>query len=305
MSSIILSQVIIMVLLMFVGWVLSKSGKLPDEQTLVGLLMYASLPAMILRSVQVPLTDELLTSLKVIIPGFAVVLACGMGMGFIVGRLARQPVAVSATWAAAAGFPNVIFMGWPFKYAVFGDAARPFVPIVSLMFNVFCFTAAVWLLSMEGTSSNRPDPKKLLYHPVTISCVIGAILLFTPARLPGPILGVIDMIAMTTTPVAMVLIGSQLSKCSLRDTLLDGRVYLASFARLVPGGLAAYFLLNLFIQDQVIVGFLTIGALMPTATFVPVIAAQQGGDVQFCSKVAFLTTILSLVTLPLLLPLLL
>ena len=305
MSSIILSQVIIMVLLIFVGWALSKGGKLPDEGTIGSFLLNASLPATILNAVQVPLTSELLRGLRLIIPGFIIVLASGMAMGFLVGRLARQTVAVSATWAAAAAFPNVVFMGWPFKYAVFGDAALPFIPIVSLMFNVFCFTAAAWLLSLEGAGSSRPDPKKMLFHPVTISCFVGAILLFTPARLPGPALGVIEMLAMTTTPVAMALIGSQLSKCSLRDTLLDGRAYLASFARLIPGGLGAYFLLNLFIQDRMIVGFLTIGALMPTATFIPIVAAQQGGNAQFCSKVAFLTTILSLVTLPLLLPLLL
>jgi len=103
----------------------------------------------------------------------------------------------------------------------------------------------------------------------------------------------------------MVILGSQLSKCGLRDAFLDSKAYLVSFARLVPAGLAAHFLFSLFIADDMLAGFLTISAVMPAATVIPAIAAEQGGNYLFCSKVAFLSTIISIVTIPILIPLLL
>ena len=303
MTSTILFQVVVMLLLVLVGWALSKCGKLPDEKTLGGLLSYASLPAMIIASMNVPVSSELLADLGLVMIGFFVVLVIGAAMGFLAGKLTRQRTSVAAAWAACAAYPNAIFMGWPFKYAVYGGAALPLVTGVVLMFNLTIFTLASWLLSAGGTNRSRPTLKKLLLQPAIISIVFGSVLLLTPLTLPGPAQVTIEMLAATTTPLAMVLIGCQLSKCSLRDTFLDRKAYIVSFVRLVPAALAAYFVLSLFIANEMVVGFLSIGAVMPTATFVAVVAAQQGGDAVFCSKVAVLSTILSAVTIPLLIPL--
>jgi len=305
MTSIIFNQMAILLLLMLVGWVLSKAGKLPDDRALGGYLTNAALPAMIIHAVRVPLSAELLQTVGLAMLGFVVVLGCGAATGFLVGRLARQPAATAATWAATAGFPNVIFMAWPFKYASFGEAALPLLAGTTLVFNLVCFTFGSWLLSRSGREGKRLGLKQLLLQPTILSCFVGAILMFTPVTLPGPALSAIELIAMTTTPVAMVLIGSQLSKSNLRDAFLDGKAYLAAFARLVPAGFVAYFLVSLFIADRMILGFLAIGAFMPTATIIPVIATEQGGDVAFCSRVTVLATIFSVVTLSVILPVLL
>jgi len=293
-----------LLLLVLVGFVLSKSGKLPDERTLGGFLLNAALPAMILNSMQVPLSTELIVNMGLTMVGLAVSLACGVAVGFLAGVLARRRVEVCATWAAIVAFPNIIFMGWPFKYAAFGEAALPLIPGAALMFSLGSFTLATWLLSLGGKNRKRISVKKIALQPANIACVVGVAVLFMPFNLPGPALGAIELLAMTTTPVAMVIVGAQLSKCSLRDAFLDGRVYLVAFARLVPAGVATNFLLSLFINDAMIVGFLTIGALMPAATTIPVIAAEQGGDATFCSKVTFVSTVLCIISIPILIPLL-
>ena len=185
MTLTILSQVAVILLLILVGWALSKGGKLPDERALVVFLLNVSLPATILNSTQVPLSTELLVNIGLIMLGFAVVLACGFAAGFLAGALTRQRAAVTATWAASAAFPNAIFIGWPFKYAVYGDAALPLIPGIALVFNVVCFTFASWLLSLEGTNRSRPSVKKLLMQPVILSCLVGAVLLLAPVSLPG------------------------------------------------------------------------------------------------------------------------
>ena len=305
MTSTILFQVAVMLLLVLTGWVLSKRGKLPDEKTLGGLLTNASLPAMIISStMNVPVSSELLADMGLVAVGFVGVMALGVGMGFIAAKLARQSTAIAATWAVCVGFPNVVFIGWPFKYAVYGGDSLPLLSVIALVFNIILFTVAGRLLSLGSTNRIRPSLKQLLLQPVIISGIIGLFLLLTPITLPGPVQTSVGMLAATTIPLAMIFMGNQLSRCSLRDTFLDRRAYIASFVRLVPVGLVSYFMLSLFIPNEMVVGFLFIGAVTPTATSVPIIAAQQGVDAVFCSKVCVLSTILSALTIPLLIPLL-
>ena len=102
----------------------------------------------------------------------------------------------------------------------------------------------------------------------------------------------------------MVIIGCQLAKCDLRATFLDGKVYIVALTRLIPAGLVVHFLLRLFIADPLILGVLTIGSFMPVAASMPVIAAEQGGDALFCSKVILVSTLLCVLTAPVLIPLL-
>ncbi|MCL2857763.1 MAG: AEC family transporter [Oscillospiraceae bacterium] len=304
MTATVFYQIAVMLLLVLVGWALSKGGKLPDTRTLGGYLANAALPATIINSMQVQVSTELLVSMGLTVIGFLVLMFSGAAVGFFVGRLAKQPTSVAATWGALAAFPNIIFMGWPFKYAAFGEPAIPLIPGVGLGFTIGCFTFGIWLLSRCGTNPSQVSLKKLLLQPIILSCFAGTIIMLSPANLPGPALATIEMLAATTTPVAMVIIGSLFAKCNMREVFLDGKAYLASFTLLVPAALAAHFLFGLFIGDEMISGFLTIGALMPAATILPVIAAEQGGDALFCSKVAVLSTVMSAATLPLLLPLL-
>ena len=288
-----------------VGWALTKSGKLPDDKHLGIFVANVGAPALILHFLLTPHAGDMLRDIGIAAAGYAATLAASVAVGLILGKGARQSAGAVGTWTACITFPNSIFMGMPIMYALFGEQALPLLAGILVVFMLGNFTLGGWLLSFESAQKKRPSLKKLMLQPVVVSCFVGTALLLLPLPLPGPVLATIDMLAPTATPVAMVVIGSQLARCSLRGTFLDGKVYLVSLVRLIPAGVAGHFLLRIFISDPLMLGVLTVAACMPGAATLAVVADQQDGDALFCSKMTLVSTLLCVATAPILIALLL
>jgi len=300
----IFSQLLTLLGLLGLGWLLTRTGKLTDDKPLGSVVSNLGAPAMVIHFLQMPQAATMLREIGITAVGYAAALAAGAAVALALGVVCRRPRAVIGTWAAIIVFPNSIFMGMPIMQAIYGDDILPLLAGIMLVFNLGSFIFGAWLLSLEGTQKTRPKTFKLLLQPAVWCSLIGALLVATGIVLPAPVAAGAQMLAYITTPVAMVAIGSQLAKCSLRETFFDGKVYLVVLTRLIPAGLAGHLLLRLFISDPVILGVLTISVCMPAAVLTPVIAAQQGGDSLFCSKVTFVSTLMCIITAPVLIPLL-
>jgi len=297
-------QLLTLLGLLALGWVLTKTGKLTDDKPLNSVVANLGVPAMVIHFLQMPQAGYMLREIGITAVGYAAAMAAAALVGLILGMVFRQPAGVTGTWTACIILPNSIFMGMPVMQALYGDEILPLLAGIMLIFNLGSFLFAAWLVSLASAQKNRPSFKKLMLQPAVVCCFIGLLLIVTPLQMPGPAARAVEMLAYTTTPVAMVAIGSQLAKCNLRETFLDGKVYLIVFARLIPAGVAGHFLMRLFISDPVILGILTISICMPAAVITPVIAEERGGDALFCSKVTFVSTLLCVATAPVLIPLL-
>lgn len=306
MASTILFQMIMLFTFVAIGWLLTKSGQIVNSGPLGGFVTGASLPAMIIVALQAPLSASLLADIGITMLGFTISLAAGSLVGLIIGRLcSRGSSGFLGVSVAAVAFPNSIFMGGPVMVAIYGEQVLPMLAGIIFIFNLSSFTFGAWVLGFGSKSADGVSFKKLFGQPAVIACFVGAVLMFMPFRLPMVIITPLEMLAGTATPIATVIIGCQLAKIRLSQAFLDARVYVIALTRLIPAGLAAHFLMRLFITDPVILGFLTISACMPVAATVPMIAAQQGGDGVLASRVTFVSTLISVVSAPIVLPLVL
>ena len=102
----------------------------------------------------------------------------------------------------------------------------------------------------------------------------------------------------------MLIIGSTLAGIPLRDVFSDFRVYIVTIVRLIIVPVLTFFLLHLFVTDALMLGVLTALSAMPSATNTTMLCMEYGGNEQFAAKGVFLTTLFSVVTIPLLLSLL-
>ena len=305
MAITILNQLAIMLSFLVVGWLLTKTGKLKDDKPITVLIPNAIMPAMVVGALQAPYSLTLLRDIGIAALGFFVVVAAGVVVGFLMGGLARQPASATNTWTACIATTNSIFMALPIMLALYGDGIMPLTAGIMLSFNLTTFLYINRLLEPESKGKRGVNIKRLMLQPVIVAIFVGMILFLMPFRLPAPGRAVLDLLGMMAMPLSMVVIGSQLAKCNVRETFTDAKVYLVSAGRLIIAPLLSYFMMRPFIADPVILGIVTISAVMPVATIVAVIAVEQGGDVRFCSKVVFVSTILCIFTVPILLPLLL
>lgn len=284
------------------GWALAKKKLIADEKPLSALLTNIALPAMVLNNLQIPFSVDSLRNMGVTALGMAALVLVGCGVGALVARIAGRAGDRRGAWIACVAFSNVLYMGQPLMIALYGKDASALIAPISIVFNPMSFLLGGWLLSGGRQGSSF---KSALLQPTVLACLLGFILFLLPVRLPGVVQSTLGMLAAVNTPISMVIIGCQLAKERLRDIFLDREIYLLSLTRLVLAAVAGHFVLRLFISDPDILGVLTICACMPTAAIVPVLAAARGGDLALCSKTTFLSTLICVVTAPVIFGLLL
>ena len=106
------------------------------------------------------------------------------------------------------------------------------------------------------------------------------------------------LLGQMTVPAAMLVIGSTLAKMPLKDMISDGWAYVTTALRLVGVPLLVFVVGGIFIKDPYILAITALLSGMPAASSGTMMCLAYGGDVQAMARGTFLTTVLSLVTLP-------
>ena len=197
---------------------------------------------------------------------------------------------------------NVGFLGFPLIRSIFGSDGMFIASIYNIAFNLVTYT--------YGTSqlASRPEDKKvslkMFTTPVMICSMVGLVLYLLNLTLPEPVLEVLSTLDAVTSPASMVVIGCALASIPLKQVFTNWRIYAAAAVRLIVCPVAVWLVLRPFTSSQLIFQVIVTLAALPSATNITLLSSQYDGDVATASSGLFMTTILSLVTLPVLLNLL-
>ena len=142
--------------------------------------------------------------------------------------------------------------------------------------------------------------KNLLSPGVSIS-VMSIVVYFMNIPFPQDIRAVVSSVGGITTPLAMILIGATLATMELKSIFSDWHVYFYSLVKQVFVPLLLWPVLKLCISDEFILSVVYILILMPVANTSVLFATEYGGDEKLAAKTVFITTVMSIVTVPLLL----
>lgn len=286
-------QVGTLFLLMGVGFLLTKLGKISAHTRgqMSFLLLYVIAPCLVVETLQVELTPSLL-----ILLGEAL-------LAFLASYLIFIPIAHFMFPSRDADtrpvlqfgiiFANTGFMGFPLVEAVAGPDALIFAAVSTIVFNLLQWSYGITL--MGGKASAR----SLLVNPGTISIAIGLVLLFSGLRLPGAVNSAVSFLADMNTPLAMLVIGSQMAHANIRETFRKHRLFEASLLRLaLLPALMAVVLLP-FHLDPLLYTAVVILSAAPSAGVTSIFAEQFGRNTASAAQLVALSTLLSILTLPL------
>lgn len=202
----------------------------------------------------------------------------------------RRPVLRYGTLA-----PNSGFIGIPVIGSFYGAEGLVYLAGYLLAFN--CTTWSVGL-SYFKKFTGKEMLKQVVTQPVIIGSIIGAVLIITGLRPPIFIEDTIHAIGNCITPVSLIVTGSVLAGIKPKSLLSGTSVYYAAL-RLIGIPLITLVVLMLLGVPAIITTVLTMAVAMPTATSTVMAATLYDGDAEFASGMLFLTTIISMVTLPL------
>ena len=289
---ILLRQIAIMALLMAVGIYLSRKGFLSPQGTkdLGAILLRIIIPCVIVKSYITTYSRERLLELALSAGLALVAFILAMGIAYLVyGKRRRIENFASA-------FCNAGFIGIPLAQAVIGDEGVFYMAASVALLNLFQWTYGVYIMTDRRDSISA---KTIAKNPVVIAIVIGIALFLSRLPVPGIVTSTLGYIAGMNTPVAMILMGTYMAKLPWRK-LLDKRAYGCVLLRLVviPAVvLAVFWALPITNQNVALAAYLA--AATPVGANICVFSQQYDCDYEFSVVTVCLSTVLSIVTVPL------
>lgn len=302
-----LTQVFTLFLLIVAGYIVKKLNVVTEQihREISSLVLNVCLPALIINSMNFKFSPEVLVkSGQLVVAAFVIY----TGTILLSYPLTRAMGAVGNrrdVFQYVLVFSNVGYMGYPVINAIMGERGVFYTAIYNLAFTVLVWTFGVHLMtrhpaegSEKGPEGTWMDQAKRVVNPNLIALAIGFTLFIFSIQLPAALSSTIKMIGDTTTPLSMMFIGFILADVSIRETVSDLQVYVVSAMRLLLLPLLVFWGFRLLhvTGDLVTVAF--ISTAMPAAANTAILAAAYDNDYQLGSRTIFVSTLLSVATLP-------
>lgn len=193
-------------------------------------------------------------------------------------------------------FMNTAFVGYPVVTAVFGEEQLFLASLSNIPFNLLLYTVGIMLLATGEKGGFKL--KKAINAPIIAT--LTAVLIFS-LRIPVPAIleDICSTLASATVPLSMMCVGISLGPVSVKEALTQPRLYLLSLVRLIICPLAVWFVLHFFISDPIMLGVIVAIMSTPTAIVCTILGLEYGRDGIESSEEIFISTALSMVTIPL------
>ena len=292
-------QVIVLFLLIGVGTLAVKTGvlKLEHKQPLSNLLVNIVVPAMIVNSYQMEFSLEILRNL---LAAFGLsILTIALGTVLTLALTARRKNSRTAIFRFASIFSNAAYMGFPLISALFGSEGLLYASAYVTVFNVLLWTLGYSMVS--GSSDPKKVAQSLLHCPAIYAIVVGLVLYLLQIPLPDLIVQPMELLGDMNTPLSMLITGMLIASGDLHRTLTDQHIWKLTVVRMlfIPVlTIAAFAALGLFRYGMVTQVILLLECC-PAASITSVFAVQFHHDEQFAAGSVVLTTLLSILFLPL------
>ena len=292
-------QVAVLFLLIGAGALGVKMGWLKAEgrQMLSSLLVNLVVPAMIVNSYRMEFSMEILRNL---LAAFGLsVLAILMGTVLTLLLTARQKDSRTPIFRFACVFSNAAYMGFPLISALFGAEGLLYASAYVTVFNILLWTMGYGMVS--GNNSPKAIARSLLHTPVLYAMVVGLSIYLLQIPVPTLIAQPLELLGGMNTPLSMLITGILIASGDLGSILRDKHIWKLAGVRmlLIPAVcLAAFAVLGLLrfgMSAQVVL----LLECCPAAAITSVFAVQFGHDEHFAAGSVVLTTLLSILILPL------
>ncbi|MCI1223905.1 MAG: AEC family transporter [Bifidobacterium subtile] len=295
------TQIALVFCLMFFGVFIRRSGHLHQATAndLTDMLLYYISPLVIIRAFQQPFSSSGLHVLSA--TAAAVVTACLISI--VLSKLLFMRVKDPAKQRAAkfgSVYSNAGFMGIPLAQALFGSAGV-FYAVVSLaVFNIFAWTHGTSLYQGPHSKNGwRAKAKAIIVNPNIAAILIGLAMFVLSIHLPSQINQFLTYVSDLFTPLSMIVIGSSLVDIPLRSVTFDLPIMISLLLRNLFYPVIAILMLKLFAVTGTAFTTSVILSSCPAAGMVVLFAMRNGDDTKPGVMLMSLSTILSLLTIPL------
>jgi len=312
-------QILSLFILIAIGWGIARLQVVDQKfiKTLSGFVIKVTLPAMIIKSMQFDFSVEILLESGFMFVVGVIMYALMIALSYGIVKFSGYTGGKANVLQFMIIFGNVGYMGYPVMASIFGDEGVFYTALFNIPFNFLMMSLGIYLMTRKdqkkverepATTGNRPyegadaqgnlQRLKVLINPGIIATFTGFLLFILSIEIPGPLFRAMDTLGEATTPLAMIIIGANLSRVSLGSVFKEKALYGISLLRLIVIPAFLYGLLTLLGAEGFLLTVPVLVFSMPAAANAVVFAVMYEGDADFAAKGVFFTTLCSAVTLP-------
>lgn len=300
--SVIIEPIIKLFIVIAIGFLAAKFGYLPMQfkDVISKVIKKVTLPLLIITSMMSKeLTSDALINTGIAALTALIVVIVMYGIGLFTAKIFGLKEPTKTVHALLSSTGNIVFLGYPVISAVYGAEGLYYAVIYGIVNDIFLWTLGVYLLNKSSGNESKKDTLKNLLNPNTISCVAGIILMLLKVKLPVIIFDTLSGVGHLTTNLSMIFIGMVLATVNVKK--LYKRVSMLSIIilKMVAVPVFAAFLFKTLGVNSVTCGAVVLQIAMPAQTVMSIITNEAGSDVSYAAEYIFLSTILSIGTLPL------
>ena len=298
-SILLMEQIIQLFLMIFMGFLIVKAKLLnsEDSKILSIIVLYLIIPCVIINAFQIDYTPQTVKGLLIALAGSVMTQVILLIVVSILGRVFHlNEVEVASIYYSNSG--NLIV---PIVMFILGKEWVLYGCVFMSVQLVFIWTHCKKIISRESTY----DWRKIVLNINMISIAIGIVLFLTRIHLPAIINNTLSAIGSMIGPASMIVTGMLFAGMDFKQIFANKRVYFVSFFRLIIVPVIALFLikcsqLSKFSSNGnklMMIVFLAI--ITPSASTVTQMCQVYGNDSQYASAINVVTTLLAIVTMPL------
>ena len=201
-------------------------------------------------------------------------------------------------------FGNVGFIGIPFCNAVLGPQSLIFVSLCGLTFNMIFYTYGVASLERTAMEQNpdKEDTRKFSIKDIintgTVMAVVTIIVYLSDVAVPDGVSKTLTHIGNCTTFMSMVVLGVSVAQMVPKEVFTRWRLYVFVILRQILVPILLIFILKPVITNELILHTVAVLSAMPAANLPLMMAKQCGVKEDMISAGIILTTVMSVVTIP-------
>lgn len=301
MSVSLANEMVLLFGLIAVGYIANKTGVLDElsNSRFSSFILKITLPSTIVNSVigrqDVKRSEVILVTL----------IAAGV---FVLIPLLSWMIASAFHWDRTyqlmLNYSNLGFMGFPIINSLYGEDNMYYAAIFMMVFNLHVFTVGVMILQggRERVSVGQGKGwREIVVNPGIVSSLLAFLIVMLRISVPTSIADIVGGLGATTTPLALVVIGSQLAQVDMLKCLSRWDLYLMSVFKLMVYPALVYLILMAVVGPGIVTNIATILVGLPVAGNVTMLCSEYGGDVSLAAQGTCVAILLSLVTIPVML----
>lgn len=297
--NVVIEKLSMLMLIMVFGYIARKKNIINDEHNkgFSVLIVNITAPCLILASMLSTKSDASKSQVLSIIFLGAIIYAILIIISNFIPKLFKADKLEDGVYRFCTIFNNNIFMGFPIIQSMLGEGALFFAAILNIPITLFMFSVGIY-----NMSKHRGDGKfslKKIINPGIISSFVGLILYFIGVDLPPMLDDALKSVGNITVPLSMVVLGCTLATMSAKEVFEDIKIYLFCLIKMVILPLISFLIISKLGLDKMILYVIIISLAMPGPTLCVSLAIDFEANVKLASKYVFLSTVLSLVTIPL------